>query len=446
MVRCIIGEESAKKLNTLSLSNNTVKRRIEDMSRDILSQVLVEIKNSNQGFSIQLDETTDVSNCAQLLVFAGYVVGHGIKEELLISSMLEGTTKGEDIFQLVNSFFQEHELKWVNVKGCTTDGAPAMLGRKSGFRGRVLEVAPHVIFTHCMIHRYALASKVLPDELSSVLSDIIKLVNHVKGSALNSRIFKLLCEDFDAEHNVLLFHTHVRWLSRGNVTKRVFELRNELLYFFQCVNSHTDFITLLEDNVFILKLAYLVDIFDAMNLLNLSLQGPGTTICDFKSKFTAFLRKIRLWINNIKANTLAMFSTVTECCDKNTNLEIERLKELIIQHLTKLEKELMTYMPTIRENELIYLCNPFTANPEGLPPGTGKQEALIDLQLDQTARDVFSKGNLCNFWVKMLQSFPQIAEPAVEILLSFPSTWLCESTFFNSFGNKNKAQIKFENS
>ena len=38
----------------------------------------------------------------------------------------------------------------------------------------------------------------------------------------------------------------------------------------------------------------------------------------------------------------------------------------------------------------------------------------------------------------MLQSFPQIAEPAVEILLSFPSTWLCESTFSILLGIKTK--------
>lgn len=438
MVRCVIGEEAAKKLNSIALSNNTVKRRIEDMSQDILTQVLTEIKNSKQGFAIQLDETTDVSNCAQLLVFARYVGEEGIKEEMLINSMLEGTTKGEDIFKLVNVFFQEHGLKWIDVKGCTTDGAPAMLGRRSGFRGRVLEVAPHVVFTHCLIHRYALACKVLPNELSSVLSQVIKLVNHVKGSALNSRLFKLLCEDFEAEHSVLLFHTHVRWLSRGNVTKRVYELRNELLQFFRCVNSHNDFITLLEDNVFILKLAYLVDIFEAMNLLNLSLQGAETTICDFMSKLKAFLRKIRLWINNVEADTLAMFSSVAECCDENTDLETDALKILIIEHLTKLEKELSSYIPALDEDELVYLRNPFTANPEALQPGTGKQEALIDLQHDQTARDVYSEGNLCNFWVKMLQSYTQIAEPAVQVLLSFPSTWLCESVFSILLGIKTK--------
>lgn len=157
MVRCIIGDEVAKKLNSISLSNNTVKRRIEDMSEDILQQVISDIKNSKNGFAIQLDETTDVTNCAQLLVFARYVGEGGIKEELLINVALEATTKGEDIFENVESFFKQHGLNWKDMKGCTTDGAHAMLGKKSGFKGRVLEVAPHVIFTHCLIHRFALA-------------------------------------------------------------------------------------------------------------------------------------------------------------------------------------------------------------------------------------------------------------------------------------------------
>ena len=56
---------------------------------------------------------------------------------------------------MVNSFFKQHGLKWENLRGCTTDGAPAMLGQKSGFRARVMEVAPHVKFLHCMIHRFA---------------------------------------------------------------------------------------------------------------------------------------------------------------------------------------------------------------------------------------------------------------------------------------------------
>ena len=40
---------------------------------------------------------------------------------------------------MVNSFFKQHGLKWKNLRGCRTDGAPAMLGRKSGFRARVME-------------------------------------------------------------------------------------------------------------------------------------------------------------------------------------------------------------------------------------------------------------------------------------------------------------------
>ena len=35
----------------------------------------------------------------------------------------------------------------------------------------------------------------------------------------------------DAAHHSLLFHTNVRWLSKGNVTERAFELREEFKLF-----------------------------------------------------------------------------------------------------------------------------------------------------------------------------------------------------------------------
>ena len=69
IVRCVFGDKSVKKLNSILLSNSTVQRRIEEMSVDILQQVISDICRSESGFAIQLDESTDVTNCAQLLIF-----------------------------------------------------------------------------------------------------------------------------------------------------------------------------------------------------------------------------------------------------------------------------------------------------------------------------------------------------------------------------------------
>ena len=141
LVKNLIGHEAAAKLDSASLSNDDVKRRIQKMSGDIAEQIIAGVKDSKFGFAIQLDESTDVAKCSQLLVFVRYIQNNIVKTELLLSQALAATTKGKDVFNLLADFFKENELDWSMLVGCTADGAPAMLGRKSGFQAYVKDVA-----------------------------------------------------------------------------------------------------------------------------------------------------------------------------------------------------------------------------------------------------------------------------------------------------------------
>ena len=148
---------------------------------------------------------------------------------------------------------------------------------------------------------------------------------------------------------------------------------------------------------FILILTYLVDISDAQSMLNKNLQGKDLTVCEFMTKVKAFLVKLRLWGGNICSGTFSMFSTVTEFLCQNPQIETTRFSELVTEHLMKLEKEIDGYFPSLGEDEVAYLRNPFTANVQTLQAGTGMQEELIELQHDGFARDVYSEKNLGDF-------------------------------------------------
>ena len=106
-----------------------------------------------------------------------------------------------------------------------------MLGRR--FQARVKAVSPSVTSVHCFLHRFALAAKLLPPGIETSLNLVVKMVYYIKTSAVNNRLFKVICEDIGSEYTLLLFYTEVRWLPRGNIAMRFFVLRKELLQFFQ---------------------------------------------------------------------------------------------------------------------------------------------------------------------------------------------------------------------
>ena len=159
-------------MKQISLSNDTIKSRIHEMSDNIKSKVLSKIDFSSV-FALQLDESTDISNVSQLLVYVRYVADEKINEEFLFCQPLETTSKAVDVFQMLIDFFDKTKLSWSKLVGVCTDGAPAMIGENSGLISLVKQKNPAFQGTHCMIHKAALVSKTIPKRLHEHMSVVI---------------------------------------------------------------------------------------------------------------------------------------------------------------------------------------------------------------------------------------------------------------------------------
>ena len=62
MANILLGKEAEAKFLVILLSNDTISGRINNMSGDILAQIVADLISSPVKFSLQLDESTDVSN------------------------------------------------------------------------------------------------------------------------------------------------------------------------------------------------------------------------------------------------------------------------------------------------------------------------------------------------------------------------------------------------
>ena len=182
-----------------------------------------------------------------------------VKEQFLYCKALGTSAIAQDVMDSISNFFDIEGLQWEKLCGVCTDGAPAMLGCKSGFQMKVKEKSPKVRRVHCMIHRYTLACKTLPNFLKKALNSVVKIVNIIKKSATTSRLFKQFCKEMDTGNETSLYYTAVQWLSKGNVFTRFFELRTEIKLFLEMIEIDA-FVDFFKDETWLQGLAYLADI------------------------------------------------------------------------------------------------------------------------------------------------------------------------------------------
>ena len=347
------------------------------------------------------------------------------------------TTRGEDIFHILNDYFKKWNLSWKSCVGVCTDGAASMVGSIKGLASFVKQQHPSIITTHCFLHREVLMAKTLGTKLKEVFDQVVEMVNFIKTRPVKARVFELLCENMDSQQTRLLLHTEVRWLSRGRVLCRVLELHQELLAFFEKENK-SKLCGLLKNEFWISKLRYLTDMLQHLNNLNLSMQNGNENLLSSTDKIKAFQKKLAIWKRKAGSGCLEMFPLV----GKDNS---DSLIPLIVDHLTILKDKMNYYFPSINIEQNNSIRNPFI-DISTYDAGFSLivEEELATISTDRGLKIKHKETFIEQFWISIKEEYPSISRKALTVLLQFSTSYLCEQGFsvLTNIKCKNRSNLK----
>ncbi|KAJ8880689.1 hypothetical protein PR048_017159 [Dryococelus australis] len=154
--QCVI--TMAKSFSDDKLANNFETVRTAEISKQLDAQLNKEIAQSKY-FSVALDESTDITDVCQLLIFVKTVDERfSIKEELLDLVPLPTSVKCSYIYSALLSVVE----KYCGFSKCScivTDGAKCMTGKNTVLVGLLRKNDDDVPVLHCIIHQEVLCCK-----------------------------------------------------------------------------------------------------------------------------------------------------------------------------------------------------------------------------------------------------------------------------------------------
>ncbi|XP_003471114.2 zinc finger MYM-type protein 6 isoform X1 [Cavia porcellus] len=425
----VLGSSAGDKMKTIPLSNNTIGYRIDELSADIEDQLIQKVRES-KWFALQIDESSEISAVTLLLCYIRFIDYdcNDIKEELLFCIDMPSQITGFEIFELINKYIDSKSLNWKYCVGLCTDGATSMTDRCSDLKSKIQDVTVNsVAFTHCFIHREHLAAEKLSPCLHEILLQSAQILSFVKSNLLNSRMLTILCEEMGSEHVNLPLHAEVRWIARGRILTRLFELRHEMEIFLN--QKHSDLAKYFHDEEWIAKLAYLGDIFSLINELNSSLQGTMTTFFSLHNKIDVFKKKLKMWLKRTQENDYDMFPLFSEFSN-SSDMNVRNIRNIIFEHLKGLSQIFHDCYPP--EDDLrsgnMWVINPFM-NHQNNNLTDFEEEKLAQLSSDLGFQSVFKSMSITQFWINAKTRYPELHEKAMKVLLPFSTVYLCDATF-----------------
>ncbi|XP_068223147.1 general transcription factor II-I repeat domain-containing protein 2A-like [Palaemon carinicauda] len=385
----VVCPEVISKVEAISLSRRTIVRRIDAIAMNIQDQVLT-ASVSFQWFSIALYESNDIQDTAQVLIYIrGIDENFEITEELLSMESLKDTVTGKDLHNSVINSLIRSRLSLDKLASITTDGAPSLIGKHCGLvtlmNDKIKEDFPShsVLSFHCLIHQESLCRSSF--KLKHVMDPMVRAVNLIRARGLNHRQFRSFLEDIEADFTDVLYHTNIRWLSMGKVLKRMWDVKEEVVLFF--------------------------------NMKDIS--------CDFSREM-----ECDEWLKeqNLVHFPLLKTRTVTQALSDKYSYQLTALRDEFIRRFADFKAI---------EGQFDLLSSPSACDVE--TAAEELQVELIDLQADNSLRRLFENKPLVEFYASLhSEKFINLKNFARKMFVIFASTYICEQTFSILKVNKSK--------
>lgn len=410
-------------VQSIPMSPRTIGRRIQEIAFSIEAEIWKTVNNC-QYFTISLDESTDINDLCQLVICIRSVNSDYIVFESMFSiETLQENVTGKILFDVVNeSVFSKLDMR--KLIGVCTDGASVMTGKTYGFIGQLKKHGIEISSLHCIIHQVALASKFLSNLPTMKTAE--KIINLIRGGhhSLNHRKFVKFLKNTDAEHCDLKMFTEVRWLSRGDSLIRLYDLRERVLEFLEVENleNSAHLVEALQDKNFQLDLAFLTDVTNFVNKLNLQLQGKNKTIYNVYKSISQFKLTLILLLADVKEEDYSSFPKTSYFANINSLQKNE--------HIDILETLINNFENRFKDLEELKPLMDIIENP--LECDISSYEFCIQSELIilRSEIDVIDKTDVIEFWKKVDGNFYQHLKAVSYKLLSFyPTTYFCEQIF-----------------
>ena len=155
-----------------------MQRKQVDIAQQLKLSLQAKINKKGSLFSLAVDESTDINDSAQLLIFVCCLSSSfELCDDFLSMETLATRTREEDIFIAVKNACIRSGLDLKYLRGICTDGAPATTGNQQGFVTRFSDRVSNEYDNKEPINLYCIINQEVLSVKSVALNTILKDVN-----------------------------------------------------------------------------------------------------------------------------------------------------------------------------------------------------------------------------------------------------------------------------